>query len=867
MQPAHYRGTRGGEKARKRLFYEDSDSVKNSQRHLFPRVPWRRVDWSEATAAVITAFQQIAAAPTDPTLPAWQIVAQFNAALLPHLPAPQVAAVAGAADGAPEEAPAGDGQPDQDAAAHDDQVDIQEEADQAAPPDQDAAAEAPELEVPERAPTEEEEIVLDHAQTLDDLNDTADEGQVQVGAEGQVQLGAAPEGAALGAPDGQGAEEEEQPVEDEYVEVEIDTPEGSIYSPLAPEEEEQELEEEASSSAFPAPTGRGPLSSRTPLVLRPASSVYPTVKIDSTGIWIRYSGPLSQPEPLTGAALSAPADDQEDPLYFEGDPYDLPEEAWTDPAAFARRHTAAGIPKSAETHDISAQDSPPKRSAAELPEESRDSKAARFGRPTVEEAAPDDSVPERLPKRARAEPKPVDPPRIVISKGDRPRAALVTPAAPLRIARAPPGKAPQVKAAQAEASNPDIGPAAAPAKAAAPSAAWQPLQPDPAQPFHRLRASSAVPPPPRAAPAIPTARRPRSSSPLGFEERGSDVGFGLAAPDEGEVDDPENTEPRAAADLIDPPPPQGLVRQAPTGAADGALGAHQPVTPPKTPPKRPPAPAVPWKAPPSTTVVPPRPGVVVYKPPPHGAFVAIIGKDPAGGRVRPPPSNLVHPNHRARRAREDWDRNNPQPAGAALGAPGPRPPPPPLYRAPQRQVAGRPKVVVIFDWFGVLSRSWDTRLRRFSNRFLLAFNRFLFELRPIEVGICSYADTNRERYLRDCLRPAREQIVNLQASPADFWLLQTTQRTGPEGKASFLHQVSTNYFVDDNPLICRECRRTGCVVVRADPSAGEQGLLDDLDNIQQNLEARDRDNLPTARQLAHAEFLFDPRAPLPRGQR
>ena len=131
--------------------------------------------------------------------------------------------------------------------------------------------------------------------------------------------------------------------------------------------------------------------------------------------------------------------------------------------------------------------------------------------------------------------------------------------------------------------------------------------------------------------------------------------------------------------------------------------------------------------------------------------------------------------------------------------------------------------MVIFDWFGVLSRSWDTRLRRFSNRFLLAFNRFLFELRPIEVGICSYADTNRERYLRDCLRPAREQIVNLQASPADFWLLQTTQRTGPEGKASFLHQVSTNYFVDDNPLICRECRRTGCVVVRADPSLENKG--------------------------------------------
>ena len=164
----------------------------------------------------------------------------------------------------------------------------------------------------------------------------------------------------------------------------------------------------------------------------------------------------------------------------------------------------------------------------------------------------------------------------------------------------------------------------------------------------------------------------------------------------------------------------------------------------QVPPKGPPAPSSaapppPRKAPPAGGSVPPRPGAPVYKPPPHGAFVAIIGKDPAGVRVRPPPSNLVHPNHRARRAREDWDRNNP-PAGAAPGAPDPKPPP--LYRAPQRQVADRPKVVVIFDWFGVLSRPWNSVLRRFSDRFLLAFNRFLFELRPIEVGICSYADTS-----------------------------------------------------------------------------------------------------------------------------
>ena len=272
MQPgAHYRGTRGGEKARKKAFYEDSDSAKNAQRRLFPRVPWRRVDWSEATAAMTQAFQQIAATPTDPALPAWQIVAQFNAALLPHLPAPQAAAAAGAAEGAPGADPAGDDQPDPDAAAHDDQVDLADQAQKAPPPDQDATAEAPELEVPARAPTEEEEIVLDHAQTLDEpdaLSDTGAEGQVQVGAEGQAQPSAVLEGAASGAPGEPGAEEEEQPEQDEYVEVEIDTPEGSIYSPLAPEEVEEEPEEEAaSSSAYPAPTGRGPLSSRVPWFL------------------------------------------------------------------------------------------------------------------------------------------------------------------------------------------------------------------------------------------------------------------------------------------------------------------------------------------------------------------------------------------------------------------------------------------------------------------------------------------------------------------------------------------------------------------------------------------------------------------------
>ena len=225
--------------------------------------------------------------------------------------------------------------------------------------------------------------------------------------------------------------------------------------------------------------------------------------------------------------------------------------------------------------------------------------------------------------------------------------------------------------------------------------------------------------------------------------------------------------------------------------------------------------------------------------------MAIIGKDPASGRVRPSPKQPGSSEPQRQNGKRGLGPKQLTASGCSLWCTGPRPPPPPLYRAPQRQVAGRPKVVVIFDWFGVLSRSWDTRLRRFSNRFLLAFNRFLFELRPIEVGICSYADTNRDKYLRDCLRcgPSGGASGLLAATN------QPTHRAGGGG----LFQVFTNYFPH--------------FVVRADPAAGEQGLIDDLENIQQNVESRDRNRLPVARQLANFEFLFDPRAPPPRGQR
>ena len=61
MQQVHHRGTRGGEKKRKRAYFESSDAVRADARRLFRGVPWVRVDYPDATPALVQAFAQIAA--------------------------------------------------------------------------------------------------------------------------------------------------------------------------------------------------------------------------------------------------------------------------------------------------------------------------------------------------------------------------------------------------------------------------------------------------------------------------------------------------------------------------------------------------------------------------------------------------------------------------------------------------------------------------------------------------------------------------------------------------------------------------------------------------------------------------------------
>ena len=81
------------------------------------------------------------------------------------------------------------------------------------------------------------------------------------------------------------------------------------------------------------------------------------------------------------------------------------------------------------------------------------------------------------------------------------------------------------------------------------------------------------------------------------------------------------------------------------------------------------------------------------------------------------------------------------------------------------------------------------------------------------------------------------------------------QRKGAVFQTLLLHPP--NIFIDDKPIICRELRKTGAIVIQSNPS-DPQGLQDDLLAAQQAIDARGRNNLPVARYLQDSELLFEP---------
>ncbi|CAE7479636.1 unnamed protein product, partial [Symbiodinium sp. CCMP2456] len=256
-----------------------------------------------------------------------------------------------------------------------------------------------------------------------------------------------------------------------------------------------------------------------------------------------------------------------------------------------------------------------------------------------------------------------------------------------------------------------------------------------------------------------------------------------------------------------------------------------------------------------------------YKGPPHEVFVRqVAGKEGPASRPagKPPPPQIS--GNKQKLAYHAWaqqQREEEEAQAAAEGAAS-------SSRVP-RVLASRTEATVVFDWHNVLDKAWvegrgctwDTRRGchgYFKPAFTEALRAFVEEHKPLCVAILSYSSrASAPWYEHHFLKEAAEHLVRDLPSSSRIRYGQTYQRTGPDGKAQQLSQITppASLIIDDNKAICRECRKTGALVVQADKGGDIDQILYELDQASRLIKQVGCDRLPRARRLEPHELLFE----------
>ncbi|CAE7889214.1 unnamed protein product, partial [Symbiodinium necroappetens] len=256
-----------------------------------------------------------------------------------------------------------------------------------------------------------------------------------------------------------------------------------------------------------------------------------------------------------------------------------------------------------------------------------------------------------------------------------------------------------------------------------------------------------------------------------------------------------------------------------------------------------------------------------YKGPPHEVFVRnVAGKEGPETRSTgkaPPPQVTGNRQKLAYHAWAQQQRAEEEAQAAASGAAS-------SSRVP-RVLATRTEATVVFDWHNVLDKAWvenreaDWNTRRgthgyFKPAFTEALKDFVVEHRPICVAILSFCSRSSAAwYETHFLREAADCLVRDLPTSSRIRYGQTFQRTGPDGKAQQLSQIEppASLIIDDNKAICKECRKTGALVVQAERGGDIEQILYELDQASRLIKRTGRDNLPRARRLEPRELLFE----------
>ena len=168
--------------------------------------------------------------------------------------------------------------------------------------------------------------------------------------------------------------------------------------------------------------------------------------------------------------------------------------------------------------------------------------------------------------------------------------------------------------------------------------------------------------------------------------------------------------------------------------------------------------------------------------------------------------------------------------------------------------------MLCIDWHGVLDRGWDQGQRAFTPSARAAILNFCQQNQPVIFAILSYsAEHNHQSYWAAGIGPALRDLESFLPEYIQVLGAQCSARVGQNGKARFsqtLRPHPPNIYIDDKPIICRELRKTGAIVIQSNPN-DPQGLQDDLLAAQQAIDARGRNHLPIARYLQDSELLFE----------
>ena len=188
-----------------------------------------------------------------------------------------------------------------------------------------------------------------------------------------------------------------------------------------------------------------------------------------------------------------------------------------------------------------------------------------------------------------------------------------------------------------------------------------------------------------------------------------------------------------------------------------------------------------------------------------------------------------------------------------------------------RVLASRTEITVVFDWHNVLDKAWveargaNWQTQRgshgyFKVPFTEAPKAFVIDHRPVCVAILSYCSRASAAWFEHhYLREAADCLVRDLPSSTRIRYGQTFSRTGPDGKAQQLSQIDppASLIIDDNRAICKECRKTGALVVQVEKGGDIDQILYELDQASRLIKRTGRDNLPRARRLEPQELLFE----------